>query len=236
MLLKAFSNLPAPVRKLLRRLTPDRVAHAVFDKHDFELSYQIRWAKRFRERPEVVREYWERYRHLAEIERVCELGEQARILDVGCGVGTVLHLLPGERHGIDPLGDRYREIYDYPDGISVQAAPGEAIPFPDSHFDAVFNSNVLDHVTSPEQVLAEIHRVLRPEGHFVFTVELFPEQQERDPAHPHSLTREDVDSLLADRFEVVFEAESPWIGMGNYLDGQREEAQRRELIRVMQPA
>ncbi len=79
-------------------------------------------------------------------------------------------------------------------------------------------------------------RVLKPEGFFVFTVELFPEQMERDPAHPHSLTREDVDRLLGERFARVFEASAPWIGMGNYLSGQREGDGREELILVLQPA
>ena len=47
---------------------------------------------------------------------------------------------------------------------------GEEIPFPDSHFDFIFSSTTLEHTESPERVLDEAVRVLKPGGclQFVF--------------------------------------------------------------------
>jgi SAM-dependent methyltransferase len=47
-------------------------------------------------------------------------------------------------------------------------SPNDPLPFPDDSFDVVISANVLEHVEDPERVFAEIHRVLRPAGAFVF--------------------------------------------------------------------
>ena len=43
-------------------------------------------------------------------------------------------------------------------------AAGEALPFPDAHFDIVMCVDVLEHVRDPEALLAEISRCLKPGG------------------------------------------------------------------------
>jgi SAM-dependent methyltransferase len=52
----------------------------------------------------------------------------------------------------------------------VHTAPGERIPEPDASFDFVFSNSVLEHIDDLEPVIAEVERVLRPGGAFVFTV------------------------------------------------------------------
>ncbi len=52
--------------------------------------------------------------------------------------------------------------------IDVQRAPAETLPFPDASFDAVVSTLVLCTVNDLAPSLAEIRRVLRPEGRFVF--------------------------------------------------------------------
>jgi SAM-dependent methyltransferase len=44
----------------------------------------------------------------------------------------------------------------------------EAMPFPDASFDAVVSSFGIHHVPRPERALAEVFRMLRPGGRFVF--------------------------------------------------------------------
>ena len=44
------------------------------------------------------------------------------------------------------------------------------LSYPDDHFDLVLTSDTLEHVPDFERALAEIHRVLRPDGAHVFTV------------------------------------------------------------------
>jgi SAM-dependent methyltransferase len=41
---------------------------------------------------------------------------------------------------------------------------GKVIPFSDSHFDAVFSSEVFEHVFNIDEVLQEVKRVLKPDG------------------------------------------------------------------------
>jgi ubiquinone/menaquinone biosynthesis C-methylase UbiE len=52
--------------------------------------------------------------------------------------------------------------------VLVEEARGEALPFPDHAFDTVVSTLVLCSVASPPRVLAEIRRVLRPGGHYLF--------------------------------------------------------------------
>ena len=52
----------------------------------------------------------------------------------------------------------------------IADARGEAMPFPDDHFDFVFSSTALEHAENPERVLDESLRVLKRDGalQFVF--------------------------------------------------------------------
>ncbi|MGC9269484.1 class I SAM-dependent methyltransferase [Acidiphilium sp.] len=73
------------------------------------------------------------------------------------------------------IGSGLDEIYADPKieivGTDVYASPntrlvadGHALPFRPGVFDAVVIQAVLEHVLEPQKVVAEIHRVLRPEG------------------------------------------------------------------------
>jgi SAM-dependent methyltransferase len=101
-----------------------------------------------------------------------------RLLEVGSGTGmtvaTARKLLGAEAFGIEHDGDEYqgslRVSWDILacaglDPSIIRKGAGEAIPYPDGHFDAVYSSNVLEHVDDPPRVLAEIVRVLRPGGY-----------------------------------------------------------------------
>lgn len=46
---------------------------------------------------------------------------------------------------------------------------GKTIPFEENHFDAVFSSEVFEHIFNLPEVLPEIHRVLKPGGKLLFT-------------------------------------------------------------------
>lgn len=86
-----------------------------------------------------------------------------RVLEVGCGSGTVLAEVArqkvGERHtGIDVVDPR-----DHLDSGAAQLEllkyDGDSIPFPDDSFDLVYASHVIEHVPEPRSVLREIRRV-----------------------------------------------------------------------------
>jgi SAM-dependent methyltransferase len=224
--------VPEPVISAFKAVGLQRWSSYFLGKRRMELAFQAEWAQEFRDNRELVLDYWTEYRYLREIEDVCRIGGESRLLDVGCGISSVLHFVEGRRFGIDPLADEYKKLYDYPEGIEVREAPGEDIPFPEEWFDVVFCTNVLDHVTSPLQTIREMNRVLREGGYLVLTCEIFDTERKRDPAHPHSLTREKVKRLVEADFTTLFERESPWIGLRSYVNGSRE-AHNNELIMVL---
>jgi ubiquinone/menaquinone biosynthesis C-methylase UbiE len=95
------------------------------------------------------------------------------VLDIGCGLGTVLEFVPFVNgYTLDPLAARLRPL-GLPDGIGHVAGVFEALPFRDRTFDRVFLMNVLDHVRAPNDGVAEIARVLRPGGVLVLSVDTF---------------------------------------------------------------
>jgi SAM-dependent methyltransferase len=98
-----------------------------------------------------------------------------RILDVGCGTGT-LDLLIKEKHpdadvvGLDPDADilaiARRKAERAGVEIRFQEGYADRLPYPDSSFDRVVSSLVFHHLPPETKALAlrEIKRVLRPGG------------------------------------------------------------------------
>ncbi len=101
---------------------------------------------------------------------------EGRVLDFGCGDGSLSAVVFGESVSridligleIDPTdADAARRCGLYQ---SVHTAPGDAIPEASASFVMVFSNSVLEHIPAIEPVLAEVSRVLKPGGRFVFTV------------------------------------------------------------------
>jgi SAM-dependent methyltransferase len=92
----------------------------------------------------------------------------SRVLDLGCGRGGLVEQLaqPLEQLvGIDPDWQSLREHrLALPRVVGVSGR----LPFAAASFDLIFASWLLEHLENPVQDLAEISRVLRPGGVFVF--------------------------------------------------------------------
>ena len=95
--------------------------------------------------------------------RLCE-GARGRVLDVGCGTGRNLPLLPPGSFGIDPAGDPLRRARRRAPGARLVQASVEALPFRDRTFDTVVSGLVFCSVDDPARGLAEVRRVLGPGG------------------------------------------------------------------------
>lgn len=92
------------------------------------------------------------------------LGRGARLLDVGCGLGTSLDFL-AERFGVEPHGvDASVEAVLRAGRPYILHGRAEALPFPDGSFDAVLMECVLPLFDRPEKALDEAGRVLKKGG------------------------------------------------------------------------
>lgn len=93
-----------------------------------------------------------------------------RILDYGCGEGQTVAL--ARAHGLDIWGaDTFAGFFA---GWANSLMPGSRervrkiekghADYPDNHFDLVISNQVLEHVSDPEAVIFDIHRMVKPGG------------------------------------------------------------------------
>jgi ubiquinone/menaquinone biosynthesis C-methylase UbiE len=96
----------------------------------------------------------------------------ARVVEIGCGTGAIARMIgawPGvsEVLGTDPsplLIQRARHLSETAPNLSFDVADGGDLPFPASSFDVAVIHRVLSHAPTPERILNEAFRVLRPAG------------------------------------------------------------------------
>ena len=93
-------------------------------------------------------------------------GARGRTLDLGCGTGRTLPLLPrGVRPiALDPSPAPLQRARRRAPGVAFVRASAEALPFRDGTFDTVLSGLVFCSVGDPRRGLAEVRRVLRPDG------------------------------------------------------------------------
>ena len=98
-----------------------------------------------------------------------------RVLDIGCGSGIYFPILAPKVErlvGIDISPEMIRAADSLVEAkglvnVVTQVASVMTLPFEDGGFDAVLGFDVLHHVPDPDVAMAEIARVLRPEGRFI---------------------------------------------------------------------
>lgn len=107
------------------------------------------------------------YRAIAD--RIAAEHPGGQVLDWGCGHGQLSALLAARGLRVSsfdhhPDGPVRRPLELFPEIQAYLSAEPVALPYPDRRFDAVLSCGVLEHVPDPAGSLAELRRVLRPDG------------------------------------------------------------------------
>ena len=126
-------------------------------------SWQSRYKRRFYEsRPEWID-------GTREFHRLCAaaIAQGSRILEIGPGPSNPTSRFLsglGELHGLDPdPAARDNDALE-----TATQLEGDRFPFADESFDACVSNYVLEHIADPSSHLAEVHRVLRRGGLYLF--------------------------------------------------------------------
>ena len=113
------------------------------------------------------------YHHVVDVDQI-EL-ENADILEVGCGRGGGCHYI--KRYlkarrvvGIDisKINIDYCRKYSAFNDVAFQVGDAEKIPFDDKSFDVVVNIESSHHYPNIDRFFKEVHRILKPNGHFLY--------------------------------------------------------------------
>lgn len=105
------------------------------------------------------------------LEKILIFPHQA-ILDVGCGTGNLLSMVPRETgtklYGID-LSPEMVKLARAKLGPEVELKTGDSehLPWAAGFFDLVYSTDSFHHYPQPERVLQEMKRVLKQNGHLI---------------------------------------------------------------------
>lgn len=115
-----------------------------------------------------------------EIPKLLEAGPNSHLLEIGCGSGRYA-LRVAEQTGCSIVGvdinqhaiataTRLAETAGVNSKVSFEQADcSKKLNFPDSGFDDIFCNDALCHIQGRPELLHEIHRVLKPQGRFLFS-------------------------------------------------------------------
>jgi ubiquinone/menaquinone biosynthesis C-methylase UbiE len=126
-----------------------------------------------------------------------------RALEMGCGRGIGMELIfamgAAQVHGFDVDADllcaAYRRLRRYGSRALLWTGSADDIPASEATYDVVFDFGVLHHIENWRDAIAEIARVLRPNGRFVG-------EEMLSDFIVHPISRALFDHPVSDRFDM----------------------------------
>ena len=160
---------------------------------------------------EIWIEHWHRYHFAA------RWVAGKRVLDVACGEGYGSERLAREAAHVTGVDiseaaiAHAREAYASRGNLEFACAPCTRLPLADASVDVAVSFETLEHIEEQAQFLAELARVLAPDGVLVLSCPNKVEYSDRrgyaNEFHVKELYREELEALLASRF-----GEREWYG------------------------
>jgi SAM-dependent methyltransferase len=131
-----------------------------------------------------------------------------RVLDIACGTGYGMAILRAHARsvvGVDADLDAIRTALREDGGSAALVADGARLPFADGTFDTVTSFETIEHLRERDRFLAEIRRVLRPEGVCVLSTPNANytdpiDGRPRNPFHVHEYTPDELSGALRAHF------------------------------------
>lgn len=105
------------------------------------------------------------------LEKTGLLKPKHKLLEIGCGIGSVVAELSGRGYGI--IGaDISREAIAYGlkkyGDIKLRVEPTERLSFADETFDIVMSFDLFEHIARIDIHVGEVCRILKPGGYYLF--------------------------------------------------------------------
>ena len=99
------------------------------------------------------------------------LRPEDRILEIGCGIGTVVHELSSKGHniiGIDISGAAIEYGRKKYNDVRLDVQPAEILPYEDESFEVVLSFDLFEHIAAINKHISEVRRVLSSGGYYLF--------------------------------------------------------------------
>jgi len=151
-----------------------------------------------------------------------------KILEVGCGEGFVLQKINKaypqvKLYGLDISTQAIDKIKDNYPFINAQVGNLYKLPFSDNEFPLILTLEVMEHLTRPQQALAEIKRVAS--DYVILSVPWEPwfsigsllrgrylKTAGRHPEHVNAWHKREFTGLISEHFQIVRATHSfPWL-------------------------
>lgn len=152
------------------------------------------------------------YEHLHRYRFAKAFVSGGKVLDLGCGEGYGSHMLSESAAGVTGLDINpvcvAHASDKYGTGIKFMAGSMTDIPIPGAHvFDVVVCFEALEHITDHAAMLAEVKRLLTPDGIFIVSTPDKYEYSDREayenPFHARELYKEEFIAFLSGGFRHV---------------------------------
>ncbi|HUU16435.1 MAG TPA: methyltransferase domain-containing protein [Sedimentisphaerales bacterium] len=98
------------------------------------------------------------------------LKQNDRILEIGCGIGSIVSELSGQGYditGTDISGEAIAYGLKKYGDIKLEVQPAEDLQFEDQTFDVVLSFDLFEHIARIDKHISEVHRVLRQDGYYL---------------------------------------------------------------------
>ncbi len=144
--------------------------------------------------------------HLARYRYAAQLAGGRRVLDAACGEGYGTAMLSAagaaEAVGLDASAEAVAHASERY-GLEFHQGDVAELPFEDERFELAVSFETIEHVPDPERALAELRRVLAPDGLLVISTPNKARYLDDNEFHVREFTHEEFVAMLEGIFPAV---------------------------------